>query len=166
MSHCPTVSNTSRYFPNCRELGMDRYYTQIYFKWITYEYSTENSALCYVAAWMRGVWERMDTCISMAESLYHIPETSTILLIKCAAAAAAKSLQLCPTLCDSMIHSPPGSSVHGILQARILEWVAMPTSKGFSQPRIEPASLTSPALAGRFFTSSTTWQVLTNYTPI
>ena len=38
----------------------------------------------------------------------------------------AKSLQLCPALCDPMDHSPPGSSVHGILQARILEWVACP----------------------------------------
>ena len=38
-------------------------------------------------------------------------------------AAAAKSLQSCPTLCDPMDSSPPGSSVHGILQARILEWV-------------------------------------------
>ena len=34
-----------------------------------------------------------------------------------------------------MDHSPPGSSVHGILQARILEWVAMPSSRGFSRPR-------------------------------
>ena len=39
--------------------------------------------------------------------------------------AAAKSLQLCPTLCDSLDGSPPGSSVPGILQARILEWVAI-----------------------------------------
>ena len=39
--------------------------------------------------------------------------------------------QSCPTLCDSMDCSPPGSSVHGILQAR----VAMPSSRGFSQPR-------------------------------
>ena len=39
-----------------------------------------------------------------------------------AAAAAAKSLQPCPTLCDPIDGSPPGSSVHGILQARILEW--------------------------------------------
>ena len=39
-----------------------------------------------------------------------------------------KSLQLCPTLCDPVDCSPPGSSVHGILQARILEWVAMPSS--------------------------------------
>ena len=36
--------------------------------------------------------------------------------------------QLCPTLCDPMDSSPPGPSVHGILQARILEWVAMPSS--------------------------------------
>ena len=43
--------------------------------------------------------------------------------------------QLCPVLCDPMDCSPPGSSVHGILQARILEWVAIPFSKGFSQPR-------------------------------
>ena len=41
------------------------------------------------------------------------------------AAAAAKSLQSCPTLCDPIDGSPPGSSVHGILQARILEWVAI-----------------------------------------
>ena len=42
----------------------------------------------------------------------------------------AKSLQSCPTLCDPMDCSPPGSSAHGILQARILEWVAMPSSRG------------------------------------
>ena len=40
-------------------------------------------------------------------------------------AAAADSFQLCPTLCDPMDYSPPDSSVHGILQARILEWVAV-----------------------------------------
>ena len=42
----------------------------------------------------------------------------------------AKSLQSCPTLCNPMDCSPPGSSVHGILQARVLEWVAMPCSRG------------------------------------
>ena len=41
------------------------------------------------------------------------------------AAAAAKSLQSCPTLCDPIDGSPPGSSVPGVLQARTLEWVAM-----------------------------------------
>ena len=40
------------------------------------------------------------------------------------AAAAAKSLQSCPTLCDPMVSSPPGSAVPGIIQARTLEWVA------------------------------------------
>ena len=43
--------------------------------------------------------------------------------------------QLCSTLCDPMDYSSPGSSVHGILQARILEWVAMPFSRGSIQPR-------------------------------
>ena len=43
--------------------------------------------------------------------------------------------QLCPTLCDPMDYSPPGSSVHGMFQARILEWVAIPFSKGSSRPR-------------------------------
>ena len=47
----------------------------------------------------------------------------------------AKLLQLCLTLCDPMDCSPPGSSVHGILQAKILEWVAVPSSRGSSQPR-------------------------------
>ena len=44
-------------------------------------------------------------------------------------AAAAKSLQSCLTLCDPMDCSQPGSSVHGISQARILEWVAIPFSR-------------------------------------
>ena len=52
-------------------------------------------------------------------------------------------------LCDPMDCSPPGSSVHGILQARILEWVAIPFSRGSSQPR--DRTLVS-YIAGRFFT--------------
>ena len=53
------------------------------------------------------------------------------------------AIQLCPTLCDPMNCSPPGSSVHGILQARILEWVAIPFSRDLSNPEIKPRS---PAL--------------------
>ena len=49
--------------------------------------------------------------------------------IKKAAAAAAKSLQLCPTVNDPMDCSPPGSSIHGIFQARVLEWVAIAFSE-------------------------------------
>ena len=43
--------------------------------------------------------------------------------------------QSCPTLCDSMDCSLPGSSVHGIFQAIVLEWIAISFSKGSSQPR-------------------------------
>ena len=46
-------------------------------------------------------------------------------LLLYAAAAAAKSLQSCPTLCDPIDGSPPGSPIPGILQARTLEWVAI-----------------------------------------
>ena len=62
----------------------------------------------------------------------------------------AKSLQSCPTLCNPMDCSPPGSSVHGLLQARILEWVAMPFSKDLLNPGIEPRS---PALQADSFQS-------------
>ena len=58
--------------------------------------------------------------------------------------------QSCPTPCDPMDCSPPGSSVHGILQARILEWVAMPSSRGSSQPRDQTHV---SCIAGGFFTS-------------
>ena len=50
-------------------------------------------------------------------------------------AGCAVVAELCPILCDPMDSSPPGSSVHGILQATILKWVAMPSSRGSSQPR-------------------------------
>ena len=50
---------------------------------------------------------------------------------------------MCPTLYDTMDCRPPGSSVHGILQARILEWVAIPFFRGSSRPGIKPGS---PAL--------------------
>ena len=53
-----------------------------------------------------------------------------ISILAFSAAAAAKSLQLCPTLCDPMDCSLPGSSVHGIFQARILEWGAIAFSAG------------------------------------
>ena len=74
------------------------------------------------------------------------------------ACMCAKSIQSCPTLWDPMDCSPPGSSVHRILQARILEWVAEPSSRGSSNPGIKPISLESSALAGRFFTTSAIWE--------
>ena len=61
----------------------------------------------------------------------------------------AKLLKSRLTLCEHMGHGPPGSSVHGILQARTLEWVVMPSSGDLPDPGIKPTSLTSPVLAGR-----------------
>ena len=78
--------------------------------------------------------------------------------------------QSCPTLCDPMDCSLRGSSIHGIFQARVLQWVAISFSGGSSQPRDQiwvsciasrcfyclshkPMSLAPPALAGRFFTT-------------
>ena len=58
----------------------------------------------------------------------------------------ARSLQSCLTLCDPLDFSPPGSSVYGILQARLLEWVAMSSSRDLSDPEIEPESSVIPAL--------------------
>ena len=72
----------------------------------------------------------------------------------------AKSLQLCLTLCDPMDCSPPSSNVHGILQARIVEWVPCPPPGDLPNTGIEPTSLMSPALAGEFFTTGATWEVL------
>ena len=57
--------------------------------------------------------------------------------------------QLCPTLCDPMDYSLPGSSVHEILQARILEWVAIPSPRKSSLPRDQTWV---SCIAGRFFT--------------
>ena len=69
---------------------------------------------------------------------------STICCVLCLVA------QPCLPLCAPMDCSLPGSSAHGILQARILEWVAMPSSRGSSQPRDQTQV---SHMAGRFFTS-------------
>ena len=65
----------------------------------------------------------------------------------CCAVCCAQS---CLTLCDPMDCSLPGPSVHGISQARILEWLPFPSPEHLPDPGIEPVS---PALAGRFFTT-------------
>ena len=59
--------------------------------------------------------------------------------------------QSCLTLCDPMDYTPPGSSVHGILQARTLEWVSISSSRGSSWPKDWTES---PEVAGKFFTLS------------
>ena len=71
---------------------------------------------------------------------------------------SAQLLQLCPTLRKPMECSLPGFSVHGSLQARVLEWVSFIPPGDLPDPGIEPASLVSPALTGGFFTTSCTWE--------
>ena len=70
----------------------------------------------------------------------------------------AKSLQSCLTLCNPMDCSLPDSSVHGILQAGILEWVAMLSSKRSSNPGIDLVPLNISCIGRGFFTTSTTWE--------
>ena len=71
--------------------------------------------------------------------------------------------QLCLTLCDPMGCNLPGSSVHGILQAKILEWIAISFSRGSSQPRDpKPRS----CIAGRFFSIWATKEALVDYNKI
>ena len=57
--------------------------------------------------------------------------------------------QSCQTICDPMDCRPPGSSAHGVLQARIMEWVAMPSSRGSSRPR-DGAHISYAPLIGRW----------------
>ena len=74
--------------------------------------------------------------------------------------------QLCPTVCDPMDCFPPGSFIHGILQARILEWAAIPFSEGSSWPRDWTRV---SCLAGKFFTiwaiTEACWYLLRLYSP-
>ena len=77
--------------------------------------------------------------IRMRENSNYVNLSALLIVGKCnysvllyaAAAAAAKSLQSCPTLCDPIDGSPPGSPVPGILQARTLEWVAISFSNAW-----------------------------------
>ena len=84
-----------------------------------------------------------------------------------AAAAAAKSLQSCPTLCDPMDCSLPGFSVHGILQARTLEWVAIKfyfLRAGFEETILccwrEPEKATLQSHEVLIFAEQSWWQVI------
>ena len=61
-------------------------------------------------------------CLIVNQVMYQTCQTFVVMV---AAATAAKSLQSCPTLCDPRDGSPPGSSVHGIFQAKVLEWDAI-----------------------------------------
>ena len=83
---------------------------------------------------------------------YYTLSVPTLLNLVCVLIA-----KLCPTLCDPMDCKPPSSSACGILQARILEWVTVPFSRGSSQPRDR---IWVSGIAGRFFTNWATKEAL------
>ena len=87
----------------------------------------------------------MRLCLSPKADLSKTIRRACVCVCVCVCVLVA---QLCPTLSNPMDYSPPGSSIHGILQARILEWVAIPFSRGSSGPR--DRSQVS-RIAGRFF---------------
>ena len=72
---------------------------------------------------------------------FHLPFLAWKLTVQFSSVA-----QSCLTLCDPVDYSPTVSSIHGVLQARILEWVAISSSRGSPDPGIEPRSPASPAL--------------------
>ena len=74
------------------------------------------------------LWDLSNHSVGNLESLMKFPFKSMCVCVHVCP-------QPCPTLCEPLICSPPGFFVHGILQARILEWVAIPFSKGSSRPR-------------------------------
>ena len=116
-------------------------YILLYLKWITNKdpwYSTGNSVnitwwqLCSILCkWEKNLKKNRYVYMYSWVTLQHTWNDHIINQLW----ASAKSRQSCLTLCDPVDHSLPGSSVHGILQARILEWIAMPSSRRSSWPR-------------------------------
>ena len=84
-------------------------------------------AIIFLSVYLEKTIIQKDTCTPM-----FITELSTIARIYMCVFMHAKSLQSCPIFCNPVDCSPPGSSVHGILQARILEWIVMPSYSGSS----------------------------------
>ena len=82
------------------------------------------------------------TILCMEFSLFLYGSLYSLWLCLLTAAAAAKLLQSCPTLCDPTDSSPPGSSIPGIFQARILEWVAISFSNACMHAKLLQSCLT------------------------
>ena len=105
---------------------------------------------CYSTSWP-STYTCTHTCLKQNNTKQYVHLTLTV----------AKLLQLCPSLCNPMDCSLPGSSVHGILQTRILEWVAMPSFRGSSQPR-DQTCISCVSCIGRWILiSSSTGAALT-----
>ena len=101
------------------------------------------NVISYFPKWKKGAAALFSTFANLNASLQRTVKFSYLLL-------TCSVPQSCPTLWDPMDCRPPGSSVHGILQASILEWVAISFSRGSSQPRDQNHVF---ALTGSFFTT-------------
>ena len=92
-------------------------------------------------SFMISVWKRNTINVNTGKKEGKIFVQIILTSLTLASAAAAKSLQSCPTLCDPIDRSPPGSSIPGILQARTLEWVAISFSNAWKWSEREVAQL-------------------------
>ena len=107
--------------------------------------------ISYTHAYIHSLLDSLPTQVITEYRVEFPVLSSRLLLVICFTYQSVKvsAVRSHPTLCDPMDCSPPGSSDHGILQARVLEWLAMPFSRGSSRPRA-PAKIS--CIAGRLFT--------------
>ena len=97
----------------------------------------------WTCCWPQKCLNPLSFCLLVTVPLQVPPQNSMKVLVA----------QLCPTLCDPTDCGSPGSSDHGILQARILEWVAISSSRGYSWPRDQAHVSCVSCFAGGFFTT-------------
>ena len=127
-------------------------YTLLYTRQITNKgllYGTGNCTQYSDNLYCKRILKRMNICI--IEALCCTPKTA-------AAAAAAKSLQSCLTLCSPMDYIQQAPLSLGFSRQEYWSGLPFPLSKNLPDPGIESAFLTSPTLAGRFLTTSVTWE--------
>ena len=140
--------NNNRDFNTCRTRTIIWFHTPVLHGPSFYRKDTE-TRMSQVGAVVQSEMELgvTDTFISLMVMMVSkcTPMSQPVCVLSCS--VVTDSLQ-------SMNCSPSGSSVHGILQARILEWVAVSSSGDLPNPGIKSVSFASPALAGRFFTTA------------
>ena len=117
---------------------------------------------------LRGwnIWRSSQLKCLQVQNQIHPPGLSSLAskVVVWSILCCAKVTQSCLTLCNPLDCSLPGSSVHGNLQERILEWVAMPSSRGSSQPRDQTLVSFYSWIADRFFTAEASGKPLVHST--
>ena len=114
---------------------------------------THFSKWCFIS-WQRHLrWSGRPASALYPEKYQSLPWPLVCVCVCVCVCARALSHQSCPSLCNPMDYSPPGSSVHGILQTRILEWVAMSSSGWSCRTRNWTCVPRIFCIAGGFFTA-------------